>query len=168
MRSGCLPFRELRKRCHCGIKDGIENLKINRALSYERNDVLIEAPTEPCRRSPGAFGDASQRVVEICAGLKFDDIVRPPTDCLAAFVGRRHRMNDEWKRRPLGESQLAMQYLPSEPEMRRPSTVGFDFRSSTIEFSLRRARQRVHVFAWMSFDQLGADSGSNLLATDNR
>jgi hypothetical protein len=36
--------------------------------------LLIEAPAEPCRRSLGAFGDASQRIVEFCAALKFSDI----------------------------------------------------------------------------------------------
>src|SRR5437016_4492629 len=92
---GFLQFRELPERFHRGIKDGIDNLKINRALSYERNDLLIEASAEPCRRSLGAFGDASQRVVEFCASLKFSDIGRPLIDCLAAFVRRRYGLNDE-------------------------------------------------------------------------
>src|SRR5262249_45029788 len=89
---GCLHCRELPPGRHGGIKDGIDKLKINRALSCERNDLLIEAPAEPCRRSLGAFCDASQRIVKFCAALKFSDIARPLIDCLAAFVRRRYAL----------------------------------------------------------------------------
>ena len=51
----------------------------------EGNDLLIEAPAEPCRHSLGGFGGASQRNVEFCAALKFSDIARPLIDCLAVF-----------------------------------------------------------------------------------
>jgi hypothetical protein len=34
------------------------------SLMSDGNDLLIEALAEPCRRSLGAFGDASQRIVD--------------------------------------------------------------------------------------------------------
>jgi hypothetical protein len=38
---GCLAFRKLPERFGGSIKDGFNNLKIDRPLSYERIDLLV-------------------------------------------------------------------------------------------------------------------------------